>query len=168
MVSSDLLFASIEGVRLFLGVLPCSDTSDLYDSWVSRPIIDIVVSIYIGVVAVVVIGFVCKVIILVFGVCKPQLVYTWAGVKKFVPCNGRYPLNLFRGVNPVFCQRPVDVNTEIVLLHHTRVIFLLFYVNGLLFVNSVRITIPASCFLPLGRLIIWWQGLVAHSGFVKE
>ena len=152
----------------FHGIVPRSDTSDFYDGWVFGPLINPVVTIHIGVIAVVVISSVCEVIIVVFGVCKPQLVLIWAAVDKFVPCNGRYPLNLFGGINPVSRQPPVDINTEILLRHRTWVIFPLFCVNGLLFVNSVRIPIPAYCFLPLSRVIIWWQGLVAHSGFVKE
>ena len=54
--------------------LPCSNASDGYDSRVIRVVLDVVVSVYIGIISVVVIGLVREIIIVVFSVGEGQSV----------------------------------------------------------------------------------------------
>ena len=84
------------------------------------------VIILIGVDFVVVFSLVCKEVIVVFGVCKPQSVFVrsiWARflrrrfVNQFVPRDGRDVPDFCRGGDLVGCQWPVDDNTEIMLVH---------------------------------------------------
>lgn len=62
-------------MRLGLSVvLPCSNTNDGYDGWAIRVVAYVVITADIGIVLVVLIGFISDVIIVVFGIGKSQMI----------------------------------------------------------------------------------------------
>ena len=86
-------------------VLPCLNTSDGHDSRVIRVVLNEVVSVYIGVVFIVVTGVVREIIIVVLSVGEEQYVFVpnrrafparrrWRVTNKLVSRNGRDLLNL--------------------------------------------------------------------------